>query len=157
MTVMAVETLPASLAVAAEQAPVPHQARLGLERLVEADQDLADRLADDDALLERVLAVFSASRSLTRFLIADPAAVDVLADLDRRPTPEWADADALVRWKQLEFLRIAARDLTRVDELPEVGGALADLGADVLRGASELVDGAGGSRSSAWGSSGARS
>ena len=58
--------------------------------------------------------------------------LDVLADLDRRPAVDDATPERLARWKQLEYLRIAARDLTGLDELPEVGAALAGLAADVV-------------------------
>jgi glutamate-ammonia-ligase adenylyltransferase len=47
--------------------------------------------------------------------------------------------DELVRWKQLELLRIAARDLIGLDPLERTTVALADLSADVLDGAALLA------------------
>jgi glutamate-ammonia-ligase adenylyltransferase len=46
----------------------------------------------------------------------------------------------LLRWKQHEFLRIAARDLTGRADLEEVGDALARMADDVLRAAWRLED-----------------
>ena len=43
-------------------------------------------------------------------------------------------------WKQLEYLRIAARDLTGIDELDATGQALAELAADVFNSACRLAD-----------------
>ncbi len=124
--------LPDALREAADGAPVPEAARRGLERLVEAQPDAADRLADDPALLDAATWATSASRSLTRLLEADPGALDVLADLDHRPPSDVDDGPGLERWKRRELLRIAARDLVGTDGLEATGAALAHLGADVL-------------------------
>jgi glutamate-ammonia-ligase adenylyltransferase len=83
--------------------------------------------------------VTSASRSLTRLLEADPAALDVLADLGTRVADAPADAAALVRGKRLELLRIAARDLTGLDPLEATGAALAELGRHVLAASLRLA------------------
>ncbi len=48
--------------------------------------------------------------------------------------------DDLVTWKQLEYLRIAARDLTGLDDLDATGQALAELAADVFASACRLAD-----------------
>ena len=125
---------------AVEKSAAPAAVALALERLEESAPGLTDRLHEDPALRAALVAVVAASRSLTELLVADPAALDVLADLDRpRPigTPE--SADDLRRAKQLEYLRIAARDLTGRDELPAVGRALAALAADVLAAAHVLA------------------
>ena len=125
---------------AVEASPVPDLARPGLVRTLEAQPDAADRLAADLTLLETVLAVTSASRSLTRLLETDPSALDVLAHLDRR-VPISADRPAaLIATKQLEYLRIAARDLTGRDGLEATGAALAALGRAVLDGAAALAE-----------------
>ena len=71
----------------------------------------------------------------TRLLSSQPSALDVLADLDARPPLDAATVDRLADWKRLEFLRIAARDLTGVDQLPRVAAALAELAADVIESA----------------------
>ena len=82
----------------------------------------------------------AASRSLTRTIDAVPeAAGAVLADLDDRPPVDDTSPEALVAWRNLEFLRIAARDLTGVDQLEAVGANLAALGSQVLESACRLA------------------
>src|SRR4051794_5343586 len=93
----------------------------------------------DDA--ERV--VRNASRSLGRLLDRDETALAVLAHLDTRAPVDHTSADALVRWKSHEFLRIATRDLLGIDALEQVGAALAAMAADVFTAALELADGEG--------------
>ena len=66
----------------------------------------------------RPAAALTASAAPTR------SAIDVLAQLDRRPGLEADDAVALAGWKRLELLRIAARDLLGVDGLEAVVVAL---------------------------------
>ena len=127
-----------SLAVAVERSAAPAAVRMAVERLTEAHPGVAGRLEDDTRLQVGLVAVSAASRSLTELLLAEPAALDVLADLDRRP--ELAPGGDVRRWKRLELLRIAARDLLGLDELPEVGAALARLATEALRAA---VDAAG--------------
>ena len=104
---------------------------VALARLEEAHDGLRDRLAADPELSAAVVAVTEASRSLTRLIERDAAAVDVLAHLDERPVL----GDDTVAWKNLEFLRIAARDLLGLDPLEVVGAALAALAADVFAAA----------------------
>ena len=58
-------------------------------------------------------------------------ALDVLASPDQPVAP----LEPLSRWKALELLRIAARDLSGQVPLETVGGALADLADGVLRAA----------------------
>src|SRR5438445_4207510 len=62
-----------------------------------------------------------------------------LSDFPRGPPVDDADADGLRRWKRLELLRIAARDLLGIDDLTAVGRALAALADDVLRGACRMA------------------
>jgi glutamate-ammonia-ligase adenylyltransferase len=88
-------------------------------------------------------AIRAASRSLSRLLDVDPAARAVLDDLDHREEVDASSADALVRWKRHEFLRIAVRDLLRVDDLETTTAALATMAADVLDGALALANAAG--------------
>jgi glutamate-ammonia-ligase adenylyltransferase len=90
----------------------------------------------DDRARAAAAAVVGASRSLTRVLVTDAPALDVLRDLDARP----ALGNDLVAWKRRELLRIAARDLVGLDGLEPVGASLARLADDVLAAA---VDGAG--------------
>ena len=101
----------------------PGAAELALARIVEHRPGVSDRLEADPALARAVVTVVSASRSLTRLLVKEPEAIETLADLDRRRALTAAGPGELVRWKQLEFLRIAARDLLGRDGLREVGAA----------------------------------
>jgi len=117
---------------AIEQSAAPGEVGTSLDRLREQSPGLWERLAEDGALLEALVAVVGASRFLTRLLLVEPAALDVLADLDARPPIDREDERALARWKQLELLRIAARDLTGRDSLEAAGAALAHLADDVL-------------------------
>lgn len=128
----------------------PAEVRVALDRLRDDAPDVHDRLVAHEVAVTAFVAVTAASRSLTRAVLGDvetsTAAVDRLANLDHRPPPpdgDDADRDALARWKRLELLRIAARDLVGLDELEDVGGNLALLADDVLQGAHRIVDAAG--------------
>jgi glutamate-ammonia-ligase adenylyltransferase len=146
--------LPAALDELVNGSADPPAARMALERFA---PDTVERLAaDPSGVGAHAVRVIAASRSLTRLLETDPQAVDVLEALDRRPpAPPLFEASpgsvppardtgeirlhdpvaALVRWKDHELLRIAARDLAGVDGLEETTAALADLAGDVLRAA----------------------
>jgi glutamate-ammonia-ligase adenylyltransferase len=134
-----------ALQKAIDRSAAPAAVSVALDRLLEERPDLETRLEDDTGLRSALAAVMGASRSLTELCLAEPAAIDVLADLDHRQEAPGegpaaglrgpnAAAD-LRRWKRLELLRIAARDLLGVDELPAVGRGLASMAADVLEGA----------------------
>lgn len=97
------------------------------------------RLDEDPALAEAVVAVAAASGWVGRLLASDPTSIDVLADLDRRRTLVAGDAAALTRWRRLEVLRIAARDLTGIDPLEATMAALSAMAASVLDAALGLV------------------
>ncbi|MBW3556728.1 MAG: bifunctional [glutamine synthetase] adenylyltransferase/[glutamine synthetase]-adenylyl-L-tyrosine phosphorylase [Actinobacteria bacterium] len=122
----------------------PQAVEVALERLVAAMPALAARLQEDPGLRTAVVAVVGASQSMARLLRNDPAAVDVLATLDRRPglTGD-AGVEEVVRWKRRELLRIAARDLLGLDRLEQVGEALARLADEVLQAALRLARPAG--------------
>ncbi len=106
-----------------------------VERLADVDPSFVARLGEDRSVRDALVAVAGASRSLGDLCVADSKARHVLLDLDRRPPLE----EELPRWKRLELLRIAARDLTGRDELPAVGRALARLAEGVVAAASEMV------------------
>ncbi|HEX3622858.1 MAG TPA: bifunctional [glutamine synthetase] adenylyltransferase/[glutamine synthetase]-adenylyl-L-tyrosine phosphorylase [Acidimicrobiales bacterium] len=123
-----------SLRAAVEHSAAPAAVRVAVERLVDADPGLAARLEAEECLQAALVAVTAASRSLTELCLADRnAAIAVLADLDRRPV--LAELGDVRRWKRLELLRIAARDLLGLDELPVVAGALAEMAREVLAAA----------------------
>jgi glutamate-ammonia-ligase adenylyltransferase len=124
-----------TLTDAVERSAAPVAVAVAIERLVDEHADLAARLESDAGLRDAIVAVTGASRALTDVCLRDPAAMDVLAALDRRPELEAADVDDLARWKRLELLRIAARDLLGRDRLEAVVQALAALAGDVLTAA----------------------
>ncbi len=72
-----------------------------------------------------------------------PTQCRVLAALDRRPPVTGATVEELVRWKDLEELRIAARDLLDLDPVEVTVAAISALATDVVEAALRLV-GAGG-------------
>jgi len=122
-----------------DHSAAPAAVRTGLASLAESDPRSTARLGDDPVLRHAVIAVLAASRSLGRLVVADRMALEVLGHLGRRPAIPEGDADSLARWKRLELLRIAARDLTGMDQLPATGRLLADLADDVLRQAHRLA------------------
>jgi [glutamine synthetase] adenylyltransferase / [glutamine synthetase]-adenylyl-L-tyrosine phosphorylase len=122
-----------------EASAAPPAVAVALERLSEAHPALPEQVAEDQSLADALIAVTAASRSLTTLLIADEAAIDVLRALEERRPMGADDADALARWKRLEFLRIAARDLVGLDPLEDVGAALTEMAADVFRQAGALA------------------
>jgi glutamate-ammonia-ligase adenylyltransferase len=125
-----------------EASAAPAEVRVALARLLDAQPDLRDRLVDP-SLLRAVVATTAASRSLTRLLETDPAAIDTLAALDERAAVDDGDASSLSGWKRLEYLRIAGRDLTALDPLDAVGAALARMASDVLAAAVRMAGGDG--------------
>ena len=120
-----------SVRAAVERSAAPAAVRVALERITEADPGLVARLEEEGCLRAALVAVTAASRSLTELCLSDrAAAIAVLADLDRRPV--LAELGDVRRWKRLELLRIAARDLLGRDDLPAVGAALATMAREVL-------------------------
>ena len=121
-------SLPPELEPLVEHSAAPVAVRAALENLVDAAPATIERLTADPELAATTVAVMAASRSLTRTIDADPvAATEVLAGLDHRPPVDDVSPEALLAWRNLEFLRIAARDLSGRDPLEEVGAALAAL------------------------------
>ena len=106
--------------------------------MVAAGQASAERLAADESLAAAVVAVTGASRHLARLVEADDGALDVLADLERRPPLRHATAAELQRWKEHEYLRIAGRDLLGLDALEATVAAISALAVDVLAAAASL-------------------
>lgn len=109
-----------------------------LQWLRETHKDLDARL-EEPAFKNALAVVTQASRFLTRLLIGEPEAIDVLSNLEDRPQITVETEEDLSRWKRLEILRIAARDLTDIDPLETVAENLASLADDVLRRSAELA------------------
>jgi glutamate-ammonia-ligase adenylyltransferase len=145
-----------ALTAAVERSADPVAARALLTRLLEDHPALGDELAASSRLRDALIALSAASRSLSNAVTRDPSLLDPLRHGDgfererelagfRESAAEFlADANdgagALRRWKRRELLRIAARDLLGVADLPAVGRELAAL-ADVCLGcALYLVD-----------------
>ena len=130
----------------------PAAVRLTLGTLAAAHPDGLERVVQQERAARALVAVVAASRSISRFIVADPTpALDLLAELDTRPSLDpvpsqptddasiaGSPIEALVRWRGLEFLRITARDLLGLDPLEVVGAHLAALGRDVLERACVL-------------------
>jgi len=127
-----------TLAEAVERSAEPDEVRRAVDAISGLHPGVASRLEEDAGLREAVVAVAGASRFLARLLALDPEALGILGDLDRRPPLGADDGAGLARWKALELLRVAARDLVGLDSLEVVGANLAQLGDDVLVGACRL-------------------
>ena len=108
-----------ALEEAIQRSAAPTASRLALGRLVVARPDAAKLLADDPDAAAAAVAVTGASRKLSRVVETHPDAVSSLAALDRRPPVTGATVEELVRSKDLEELRIAARDLLDLDPVED--------------------------------------
>jgi [glutamine synthetase] adenylyltransferase / [glutamine synthetase]-adenylyl-L-tyrosine phosphorylase len=132
----------AELSELIERSADPLAVRSALDRV---DGSVGERLVADPMLARAFVTTVAASRSATRLINTDPAALAVLADLDRAvPDGTAADIDELVRWKRLEQLRIMARDLLGLDDLETTTAALTDVATAVLRAAVRIADADGG-------------
>jgi glutamate-ammonia-ligase adenylyltransferase len=124
---------------AIERSAAPVAARLSVRRLVERMPGAEHRLRADQSLALVVVAVVAASRHLALVVESDPAALDVLSALDVRRPVDASSPAALARWKALEELRLAGRDLLDLDPLPVVVAGVSAMGRDVLAAAHALV------------------
>lgn len=138
-----------------ERSADPVGARVALTRLTEQHPELVEELAHSRAMLDAVVAVAVASRSLLGGLLVDPGMIESLRDqsglvteldaraFERRAVALFEDhedpAVALRRWKRRELVRIAARDLVGLADLPTVGRELAALAEAALDVATEVV------------------
>jgi glutamate-ammonia-ligase adenylyltransferase len=141
-----------ALAAAFDQSADAVAARAGVGRIVEAHPALAERLVTDARLRDAVIAVVCASRALTTALVNDGDLVAALVDetdLERERTVAELragvgdavhDATSLRRWKRRQYLRIAARDLLGLADLPAVGRELAALAETCLGAAVALAE-----------------
>lgn len=116
----------------------PREAALRLERISRAHEGVAERIATDPSLRSAVVAVVAASPWLARVCTVEPQAIEVLSNLDSPADPgpgvgAEEPGDQLARVKRLEVLRIAARDLTDLDDLESVGSNLAELAGRLLQ------------------------
>ncbi len=141
---MALSLLPTNTAEEVERSADPAAAAAVLSRMNETRPGSTGRLESDAGLRAATVAVSAASPHLGRLLVADARALDVLSDLEARPDIDGRTAVALARSKQLELLRIAARDLAGMDGLEAVGGSLAALADDILGASLRLAGPPGG-------------
>jgi [glutamine synthetase] adenylyltransferase / [glutamine synthetase]-adenylyl-L-tyrosine phosphorylase len=127
---------------AIDRAADPAIAANALRRVAEAAPVVAAEFATNETLLEAVVAVVMASRSLLASIAHDPSALDDLRDRDalgaartlddysarsRDVTSADKPAVALRLWKQREVVRIAARDLLGIADLSTIARELAAL------------------------------
>ena len=147
----------------ARASAAPETVRLVTDQLCAAQPGAGERLESEPALAATFAAVAAASRSLSRVVVADAAALDVLAQScaassgEMRWDPaEASDVDDLVRRKRLSLLGVAARDLVGLDDLEQVTGSLSRVADRVLAGAIRLAGaGAGAGGGSGTGAGGA--
>jgi [glutamine synthetase] adenylyltransferase / [glutamine synthetase]-adenylyl-L-tyrosine phosphorylase len=139
---------------AIERSADAQAARAGVERLVEAQPDVADALTSAGVMLDAVVAIATASHSLLAALIQDPDATAVIADravLTRAATEtdyrsnvaDVLDSDdpsaELRRRKRRSLVRIAARDLLGMADLPATALELAFLAQACIGAALEIA------------------
>jgi len=144
----------APVAEAIEAAADASLAHASLTRIIESDPSVADVLRDERTARAALVALVCASRALTTAIVNDPSLLDPIRsdDLAREWTVDdlratgldVAGADdppaALRRWKRRGYVRIAARDLLGLADLPTVGRELAALGEVCLAAALAIVE-----------------
>ncbi len=144
-----------AVAVDLEQSADAVTARAVLTRVLEAHPSVADELADSELLRRGLIAIATASRSLSAGVVTDAGLLDPLRDRDafaaemdagsyRASLTAFLEREedglaALRRWKRRELLRIAARDLLGAADLPGVGRELTGLAEVCLDGALDHV------------------
>jgi glutamate-ammonia-ligase adenylyltransferase len=124
----------------------PETVRLEAEHLSAAFPKSMERLVSEPGLAAKFAAVVAASRSLSRLIVTDPFALEVLASIESTAPDrsgfdpaQAADVEDLVRRKQLCLLAVAARDLVGLDGLEEVTRSLSHVADQVLAGAVTLA------------------
>jgi len=130
----------------AHASAAPDTVRLVADQLCDAAPAARERLEHDPALAATFAAVAAASRSLSRVIVNDPAALDVMAQTSGAALDEtaWDPAQAdtvedLVRRKRLSLLGVAAQDLAGLYDLEQVTGSLSRVADRVLTGAVRLA------------------
>jgi glutamate-ammonia-ligase adenylyltransferase len=128
------------------QSAAPDTVRLVADQLCAVFPQAGERLVSDPGLASVFAAVASASRSLSRVIITDAAAIEVLASVSSGVPvglgfdPAAAgDVEELVRRKQLSLLEVAARDLIGLDDLGQTTTSLSRIADRVLAGAIALA------------------
>ncbi|MGA2527849.1 MAG: bifunctional [glutamine synthetase] adenylyltransferase/[glutamine synthetase]-adenylyl-L-tyrosine phosphorylase [Acidimicrobiales bacterium] len=124
----------------------PDTVRLVADQLFQALPAAAELLGANPALAASFAAVAAASHSLSRVIVTDPSAIDVLSHVSAGGTPgfsfdpaEASDVEDLVRRKHLSLLEVAARDLIGLDDLTQVTASLSYVADRVLAGATTLA------------------
>jgi [glutamine synthetase] adenylyltransferase / [glutamine synthetase]-adenylyl-L-tyrosine phosphorylase len=125
-----------------ERSADPVRARAALERLLDAHPSLERDVLEDPTLLDAVIAVTVASRSLTvaferdlgaiTMLCAEPLTTPAALDDARNLAHSDDPARDLRRWKRRHIARIAARDLLGLADLRTVASELAELASACL-------------------------
>jgi len=131
------------LAAVVERSADATTARAALERILDAHPALVDEVCTDPTVRDALVAIGCASRSLTAAIVNDASVLAPIRDTasfeheralaDYRVSamaygvPDDETGSALRRWKRTELVRIAARDLLGIADLPAVGRELASL------------------------------
>jgi len=143
---------PAPSDLVRELSAFPGTAAAVLDRLVERTPALGDELVGNRALARALLGLVDVSRSITSSLLQDPGLLDAVREgvglrweLDADAlTERWhrrtGGADDLRRFKRYEFVRIAARDLAGIADLPSATRELAALADVVIQEALRLAE-----------------
>jgi glutamate-ammonia-ligase adenylyltransferase len=129
------------LAAAVERSADATTARAALERILDAHPDLIDDVCTDPTLREALVVIGCASRSLTAAIVNDASVLAPIRDAasftHERALAEYRASatahdvagdetgSALRKWKRTELVRIAARDLLGIADLPSVTRELA--------------------------------
>ena len=128
------------------QSAAPETVRLVADQLFTASPQAGERLGSEPGVASVFAAVAAASRSLSRLIITDPAAIEVLAAVSVGSPLKFAfdpatagDIEELVRRKQLSLLEVAARDLVGLDDLGQTTASLSQIADRVLAGAIALA------------------
>ena len=130
-------------ALVEELSAFPGSTGAALDVLVEADPRLRHELPEQRPLARALIGLLDLSRSISASLQRDPGLLDALREgvgarweldapsLTERFRASGATADDLRRFKRYEFIRIAARDVAGIADLPSAARELAAL-ADVV-------------------------
>jgi glutamate-ammonia-ligase adenylyltransferase len=141
------------VSAAIDRAANAHTARTLLARAVEANPALAEELVESALTRDALIALACASRSLSSAVVADASLLDPIRDPDELARERTADdyrrswgayvdhTDGALRgWKRRELLRVAARDLLAMADMPTVGRELAALAQVCLEAALVVAD-----------------
>lgn len=133
---------PELIAEEVERSADPTAVAVAIGRVGDGHPGAWERIEASPSLRSALVAVAGASAWLVRLCATDPAALDVLVQLDLPVALDpiaGPDGSDLSRVKRLEVLRIAARDLLGLDDLEATGRLLSDLASNLLQRSCDLT------------------